>query len=650
MPVVHPAELWKESGRYAKIGPELVRFKDRGGRDMVLAMTHEEVVADLLRDIVKSYRQLPVIVYHFQTKFRDEPRARGGLIRVREFVMKDSYTLDADEAGAGPSLPAPLRGLRAASSPGWGCERSRSGRTSGSWAAAWPTSSWSSTSTARTRSSCATRAATRRTSRSRRVAKPRADRRGAAARPRRSRRRRPTRSPSLAALLGVGTDRTAKATFFVTGDGRLVTAIVRGDFEVNETKLANAVKAVGGLRPAPAEEITAAGMEPGYASPIGAHDTVGGGRRPGGALTEPGGRREPATASTCATSTSDATSRRTWWSTSPTPARATPARTAASRCAWPRASRSATSSSSAPTSPRSWARRTWPRTAAGSHVVMGSLRDRAGPRAGLHRRGPSRRQGHHLAARGGSLPAHLVALGADQGPGRGRGGRGPLPAPDRCRRGRAVRRPRRVARREADRCGAARHADHRHDLAALAGRGRRGSHRSRDRRARGAARSTRSRPSSAPIPERRSHDDAARPKHPRAFDVYTRHLLRPSAGRARDAGGRSWTHSRSGTSPTARACRRQGVLVANGPLARADRRARCAACRSSRCRSTRPRAGRRRSDGPRRTPAVPMMGARWWTAVRARPASGDRADRQRSCGKTSAPRRSSRRCRSRRGR
>src|ERR671919_1151609 len=99
MPVVHPAELWKESGRYAKIGPELARFRDRGGRDMVLAMTHEEVVADLARDLVNSYRQLPVIVYHFQTKFRDEPRARGGLIRVREFVMKDSYSIDADEAG-----------------------------------------------------------------------------------------------------------------------------------------------------------------------------------------------------------------------------------------------------------------------------------------------------------------------------------------------------------------------------------------------------------------------------------------------------------------------------------------------------------------------------------------------------------------------
>ena len=66
---------------------------------MVLAMTHEEVVADLLRDVVQSYRQLPLLLYHFQTKFRDEPRARGGLIRVREFVMKDSYSCDLDDAG-----------------------------------------------------------------------------------------------------------------------------------------------------------------------------------------------------------------------------------------------------------------------------------------------------------------------------------------------------------------------------------------------------------------------------------------------------------------------------------------------------------------------------------------------------------------------
>ena len=99
MPVVHPADIWKASGRHQAIGPELGRFKDRNGRDMVLAMTHEEVVGLLLADIVKSYRQLPMQVYHFQTKWRDEPRARGGLIRVREFVMKDAYSIDRDEAG-----------------------------------------------------------------------------------------------------------------------------------------------------------------------------------------------------------------------------------------------------------------------------------------------------------------------------------------------------------------------------------------------------------------------------------------------------------------------------------------------------------------------------------------------------------------------
>lgn len=99
MPVVHPAEIWQETGRWQAIDDTMARFQDRRGRDMVLAMTHEEVVATLCNSEINSYRQLPKLVYHIQTKFRDEPRARGGLIRVREFVMKDSYTLDVDEAG-----------------------------------------------------------------------------------------------------------------------------------------------------------------------------------------------------------------------------------------------------------------------------------------------------------------------------------------------------------------------------------------------------------------------------------------------------------------------------------------------------------------------------------------------------------------------
>jgi prolyl-tRNA synthetase len=99
MPVVHPATLWQETGRWYKIGSELGRFQDKNDRDMVLAMTHEEVVTDLVRREIKSYRQLPAIVYHIQTKWRDDPRPRAGLIRAREFVMKDSYSLDRDDAG-----------------------------------------------------------------------------------------------------------------------------------------------------------------------------------------------------------------------------------------------------------------------------------------------------------------------------------------------------------------------------------------------------------------------------------------------------------------------------------------------------------------------------------------------------------------------
>lgn len=92
MPIVQPAELWQESGRYCKIGPELVRLNDRSGREMVLGMTHEEVVTDLVRKEVDSYRQLPFMLFQLQTKFRDEPRPRAGLIRAREFVMKDAYS------------------------------------------------------------------------------------------------------------------------------------------------------------------------------------------------------------------------------------------------------------------------------------------------------------------------------------------------------------------------------------------------------------------------------------------------------------------------------------------------------------------------------------------------------------------------------
>lgn len=98
LPLTHPAELWMESGRYGAIGSELLRFKDRNEHAMVLAMTHEEAVTDLARHVLSSYKQLPFMIYQFQLKFRDEPRPRGGLVRVREFVMKDAYSFHRTEA------------------------------------------------------------------------------------------------------------------------------------------------------------------------------------------------------------------------------------------------------------------------------------------------------------------------------------------------------------------------------------------------------------------------------------------------------------------------------------------------------------------------------------------------------------------------
>jgi prolyl-tRNA synthetase len=96
MPVLNPAELWKKTGRYYDIGAELIRFKDRKDRDFVLAMTNEEVVTDIAKHFLRSYRDLPVMLYHIQTKIRDEARPRAGLLRVREFFMKDAYSFHRD--------------------------------------------------------------------------------------------------------------------------------------------------------------------------------------------------------------------------------------------------------------------------------------------------------------------------------------------------------------------------------------------------------------------------------------------------------------------------------------------------------------------------------------------------------------------------
>src|SRR5438093_3832845 len=99
LPAIHPKELWEASGRWSVMGENMFRLKDRKGADLCLGMTHEEVMTDIARKELRSYKQLPQIWYQIQTKFRDEPRPKSGLLRVRQFIMKDSYSFDIDAAG-----------------------------------------------------------------------------------------------------------------------------------------------------------------------------------------------------------------------------------------------------------------------------------------------------------------------------------------------------------------------------------------------------------------------------------------------------------------------------------------------------------------------------------------------------------------------
>src|SRR5271154_1355640 len=99
LPAILPSEIWKESGRWTGMGDNMFRLKDRKGAELCLGMTHEEVMTDIARNELRSYKQLPQIWYQIQTKFRDEPRPKSGLLRVRQFLMKDAYSFDIDDAG-----------------------------------------------------------------------------------------------------------------------------------------------------------------------------------------------------------------------------------------------------------------------------------------------------------------------------------------------------------------------------------------------------------------------------------------------------------------------------------------------------------------------------------------------------------------------
>ena len=274
MPVVQPAELWMESGRWQKMGPELLRLKDRHERDFIVQPTSEEVISDIARELITSYKQLPVNFYHIQTKFRDERRPRFGVMRGREFTMKDAYSFDRDEAGARASYQAMYdayarifarMGLKfravAADTGNIGGNASHEFQViadTGEDAIAYcPTSDYAANvETAEALPLIAKRAA-----------------------PAEELRKTPTpgkeKCEDVAELLGLPLARTVKSIVLAVDEPEVIGAriwlvLVRGDHELNEVKVGKVPGLNGGFRFATEAEILQHfGCKPGYLGPIG---------------------------------------------------------------------------------------------------------------------------------------------------------------------------------------------------------------------------------------------------------------------------------------------------------------------------------------------------------------------------------------------
>ncbi|MBE6367472.1 MAG: proline--tRNA ligase [Lentisphaerae bacterium] len=267
MPVVLPAELWEESGRYGSVGAELLRFSDRNNKPMILGMTHEEAVVHLARTELTSYRQLPAMLYQIQTKYRDEARPRAGLIRVREFTMKDAYSFHTDQADLEKYYArcheAYVRIFQRLGMKNVLSIEANSGMMGGAVSHEFmalcdcgeDTIFYSPDRQYRANREVATAAW--------KFEKP------AAALPLEK-----VHTPNcktieeVAGFLKVQPENTGKVVFYQNAiTGELICALIRGDFEVNESKLANAAQAPE-LKFADDESIRKAGCVPGFASII----------------------------------------------------------------------------------------------------------------------------------------------------------------------------------------------------------------------------------------------------------------------------------------------------------------------------------------------------------------------------------------------
>jgi prolyl-tRNA synthetase len=278
MPVLTPAEIWQQTGRWQSVGSELVRLKDRNQREMVLAMTHEETLSEILKTELESYKQLPILVYHIQTKVRDEPRPRGGLIRVREFLMKDAYSVHTDQADIDrfyPGMVQAYRKIYAACGLTVVEVEADTGMMGGSDSHEFMVLSESGEDTILISSdgqyaANAERAVFDKGQPPQEEAGPLEE----------------VYTPNcktiaeVADFLGVPQTRTVKAVFYVAENENqdFVFVVIRGDLPVNEVKLGNALGGLS-LRPATEAEIEAVGAVPGYASPLGLKKDLGGGRR-----------------------------------------------------------------------------------------------------------------------------------------------------------------------------------------------------------------------------------------------------------------------------------------------------------------------------------------------------------------------------------
>ncbi len=265
LPVLQPFELWQQSGRYVSFGKSLFTLTDRKEHTLALGPTHEEVITDLVHRYVQSYRELPLLLYQIQTKLRDEPRPRGGLLRVREFIMKDLYSFDANEAGLDESYQKMSQAYRDIYSrlglPALMVEAD-SGAIGGKDSHEFMVLTEGGEDEIIRCSNCGYAA--------------NADKAQFAKK--KSNAEAPLSLEEIATpgtkaieevadFVGVPTSQTLKSVFYYA-DGEFIFVIIQGDLEVNETKLRNALKC-SELRLATEGEVSEAGLVAGFASPIG---------------------------------------------------------------------------------------------------------------------------------------------------------------------------------------------------------------------------------------------------------------------------------------------------------------------------------------------------------------------------------------------